>query len=242
MPGQLILVVDDEPKIIDVIQSYLERADYTVISAQSGSEALSLFERRNPALLILDLMLPDLSGEDVCRTIRRTSRVPIIMLTAKTDEEQILNGLGIGADDYVAKPFSPRQLVARVDALLRRVSGERKSGEHVPTGRDRSFNHGDLIIDDLRHEVRRQKTPIALTPNEYKILISMASYPTKAFTREELIVCALGDEYAGIDRVIDTHIKNLRQKIEINPKTPAYILTIYGIGYKFGGLSDENPS
>lgn len=234
MPGQLIQVVDDEPKIIEVIQSYLEKAGFSVITAHSGPEAVLLFERHHPALLILDLMLPGLSGEDVCRVIRRKSSVPIIMLTAKSEEEQILDGLNLGADDYVTKPFSPRQLVARVEAVLRRSAGE----SQLPLGR-RSFQNGDLVIDELRHEVRKQDKPAALTPNEYRILISLARYPAKAFTREELITAALGVEYDGIDRVIDTHIKNLRQKIETDSKSPVYIQTIYGIGYKFGGKPDE---
>jgi len=237
MPGQLILIVDDESKIVEVIRSYLEKAGFPVISAGSGYEALTLFERHQPGLIILDLMLPGLSGEDVIRTVRRRSNVPVIMLTAKSEEEQILKGLELGADDYVTKPFSPRQLVARVCAVLRR------SGVESPAPADVwSFNTGDLIIDEPHHEVRRAGQDIALTPNEFKILVSMARHPSKAFTREELIAFAIGDEYAGMDRVIDTHIKNLRQKIEMDPKSPVYILTIYGIGYKFGGKLDENQS
>lgn len=237
MPGQLILVVDDEPKIVDVIRSYLEKAGYAVITAHSGDDALTLFERHRPALVILDLMLPGISGEEVCRAIRRKSPVPVIMLTARTEEDQILHGLALGADDYITKPFSPRQLVARVEAVLRRTTNENQASVSV-----RSFNQGDLVIDEQSHEVRKQGAPVALTPNEYKILISMARHPAKAFTREELIVCALGDEYDGIDRVIDTHIKNLRQKIETDSRTPVYMMTIYGIGYKFGGKFDENQA
>lgn len=225
-----ILVVDDEEKIVEVVKSYLENAGYTVLCAYNGAQALMLFERHSPALVVLDLMLPDLSGEEICRTIRKKSRVPIIMLTAKVEEMNVLEGLRIGADDYVTKPFSPRQLVARVEAVLRRVSAEA-----VPIASEFSFYNGELVIDNLRHEVRKNGEPVSLTPNEYKILMTMAKYPSKAFTRDELITFALSDEFAGYDRVIDTHIKNIRQKIEKDAKVPRYILTIHGVGYKFGG-------
>lgn len=177
-------------------------------------------------------MLPDFSGENVCRTIRRKSKVPIIMLTAKIEEESILKGLEIGADDYVTKPFSPRQLVAWVEAVLRRVTGEA-----VPLASE--FGGGDLVIDSVKHEVRKKGETVALTPNEFAIVITMAKYPEKAFTRDELIACALGGEYEGFERIIDQHIKNIRQKIEDDSKSPRYIVTVYGIGYKFGGGSDE---
>jgi DNA-binding response OmpR family regulator len=154
--------------------------------------------------------------------------VPVIMLTAKTGEADILKGLGIGADDYVTKPFSPRQVVARVNAVLRRVLNETVTDELA-------FNDRELVIDNMRHEVLRSGEPVALTPIEFKLLLAMVKYPTKTFTREELISMVLGDDYEGYDRVIDTHIKNLRQKIEPDTKKPRYILTVHGIGYKFGG-------
>jgi DNA-binding response OmpR family regulator len=227
---KIVLVVDDEVKITEVIKSYLENAGYGVVCAYSGNEALTCFERYSPALVILDLMLPDMPGEDVCRAIRKKSRAPVIMLTAKVEEEDILKGLGIGADDYVTKPFSPRQIVARAGAVLRRVSFEA-----VPIADEYDFCGGELVIDNLRHEVRKNGEQAALTPSEYKLLMAMVKYPTKTFTRDELIALAMGDDFEGYDRVIDTHIKNLRQKIEHDAKNPKYILTVHGVGYKFGG-------
>lgn len=228
--GKTILVVDDEVKIVEVIKSYLENAGYQAACAYNGAQALGLFDSCAPALVILDLMLPDMSGEDICRTIRKKSRTPIIMLTAKIEEGSIINGLALGADDYITKPFSPRQLMARVEAVLRRTIDE-----PVPLVSEFSYNDGDLVIDGLRHEVRKQGVPVLLTPNEYKILMTMAKYPTRAFSRDELITFALGDEFNGFDRVIDTHIKNLRQKLGDDSKSPRYITTVHGTGYKFGG-------
>ena len=225
-----ILVVDDEVKIVEVVKSYLENRGYSVDVAYSGKDALDKFEKVNPCLIILDLMLPDIPGEEICQMIRRKSRVPIIMLTAKVDEEDILRGLNIGADDYVTKPFSLRQLVARVEAVLRRVSDD-----PVPLSSIISFNNGDLVIDTLKHEVKKNGNTVNLTPNEYKLLMTMIKYPDKTFTREELIRMALGDDFDGYDRTIDAHIKNIRQKIESDPKNPRYILTVHGIGYRFGG-------
>lgn len=229
-----ILVVDDEAKIVEVVKSYLENQGFKVYEAYNGKQALEMFEKVNPSLVVLDLMLPDISGEEVCKTLRKISRIPIIMLTAKVEEENILNGLDIGADDYVTKPFSPKQLVARVIALLRRVNGE-----NIPLANIMSFNNEDLIINSLSHEVKKNGNIVNLTPNEYNILITMIKYPKKVFTREELIESALGEEFDGFDRTIDAHIKNLRQKIENNTKEPIYILTVYGIGYRFGGEKSE---
>lgn len=225
-----ILVVDDELKIVEVVKSYLEKSGYTVIEAYSGKEALNSFEKHKPSLVILDLMLPDISGEEVCKTLRKKSRVPVIMLTAKIEEESVLEGLNIGADDYVTKPFSPRQLVARVEAVLRR------SGDPLaPLSCILSFNDDELVIDTLKYEVKRSGEAINLTPNEYKILLTMVKYPDKTFTRDELICIGLGEDFNGYDRTIDTYIKNIRQKIEPDPKNPKYILTVHGIGYRFGG-------
>lgn len=225
-----ILVVDDEVKIVEVLKSYLNHSGYEVVEAYSGKQVFELFESVNPSLMILDLMLPDMTGEDICRQIRKVSRVPIIMLTAKVEEEDILKGLDIGADDYITKPFSPRQLVARVNALLRRASDD-----PVLLIDRVSFNGDDLIIDNLSYEVRKNGNIVNLTPNEYKILLTMVKYPKKTFTREELISMALGERFDGFDRTVDTHVKNLRQKIETDPKMPKYILTVHGIGYRFGG-------
>jgi DNA-binding response OmpR family regulator len=229
-----IAIIDDEENIVDVVKSYLEKSGYKVVYAYSGGEAMALIDKYVPSLIILDLMLPDISGEDLCRAIRKKSRVPIIMLTAKIQEEEVVSGLAIGADDYVTKPFSPRQLMARVDALLRRVSDE-----PVPLFSELSMNDGELVADILRHEVRKNGKPVALTPDEYNILMVMLKYPTKVFTRDELIAFALDDEFDGFDRIIDTHIKNIRQKIENDPKSPRYVQTVHGVGYKFGGELDE---
>lgn len=225
-----ILVVDDEPKIVEVVKSYLEQSGYEVFEAYNGKQALEIFEKIAPGLVVLDLMLPDFSGEEICQRIRKQSRVPIIMLTAKVEEEEILKGLDVGADDYITKPFSPRQLIARVAAVLRRTSEDPGL-----LGSVFSFNENDLIIDHAKHEVRKNHRIANLTPNEYKILMTMIKYPKKTFTREELIATALGEEFEGFDRTIDSHIKNLRQKIETDPKAPKYIVTIHGVGYRFGG-------
>ena len=230
MSKQTILVVDDEKRIVEVVRDYLVNADFQVLEAYNGRQALALFDQQAPDLVVLDLMLPDITGEEVCRMIRRKSRVPIIMLTAKVAEADLLKGFNLGADDYVTKPFSPRQLLARIQAILRRVSDEAYSLTD-----QLSFKNGDLVIDSLRHEVRKDGETVSLTPIEFKILASLGKYPTKVFTREELISLALEDDYQGNDRVIDSHIKNIRQKIEDDTRDPQYILTVHGVGYKFGG-------
>lgn len=230
MANKTILVVDDEPKITDIIKSYLEKSGYKAVCVFNGREALDLFDRTRPALVVLDLMLPELSGEHVCREIRAKSRVPVIMLTAKTAEEDMLKGLNIGADDYITKPFSPRLLMAKIEAVLRRTSNE-----VVPLSKELVFDGGRIVIDDDRHEVRKDGEKVSLTPNEYNILFTMASFPTRAFKRDELITHALDESFDGYDRVIDTHIKNIRQKIEDDSKNPKYILTVHGLGYSFGG-------
>ncbi|MDI6619536.1 MAG: response regulator transcription factor [Clostridiales bacterium] len=225
-----ILVVDDEEKIADVIKSYLEKNDYAVYCAYSGREAVSMFHNLNPALIILDLMLPDITGEEVCRIVRKESSVPIIMLTAKVEESDVLKGFDIGADDYVTKPFSPRELVARVRALFKRMGHDIS-----PMADTLVFNNGDITVNTMGHEVRKKGKIVNLTPSEYNILMALFKYPKRVFTRDELIDIALGEDYGGMDRIIDTHIKNLRQKIETNPKEPHYVITVHGVGYKFGG-------
>lgn len=224
-----ILVVDDEPKILDVVASYLESRGFRALKAETGREALNAFERENVALVVLDLMLPDMPGEEVCRRLRNISRVPVIMLTAKSDEASLLQGLGIGADDYVTKPFSLKALAARVDAVLRR-----SSGDLVPLSVRASFRDGDLMVDFEKGVVKKAGRDAALTPSEMRILSALIRVPGKVFTREELVELALGSEFDGYDRAIDSHVKNLRQKIEDDPKSPVYILTIHGMGYKFG--------
>ncbi len=220
-----ILVVDDEQKIVDVVKSYLEHSGYEVYTALNGNQTLAAFEKTEPALIILDLMLPDMSGEEICKNIRKKSGVPIIMLTARADEEDILKGLEIGADDYILKPFSPRQLVARVAAVLRRA-------HESPAPVVNVIELEDIVVDDMKHEVKKKEEIINLTPNEYKIFFTMLKYPNKTFTREELITMALGDDFEGFDRTVDTHIKNLRQKIEDDPRDPRYLQTVHGIGYR----------
>ena len=225
-----ILVVDDEPKIVEVVTSYLKNDGYLVCEALNGRQALEVFDKENPSLVVLDLMLPDITGEDICNIIREKSKVPIIMLTAKIEENDILKGLEIGADDYVTKPFSPRQLMARIAAVLRRT--EEKA---IPSVDVEAFNNNDLIIDYKNYDVKKEGISVKITPHEFKLLQLMIKYPKKVFTRDELISLAMGEDFEGYDRVIDTHIKNIRQKIETNPKSPQYILTVHGVGYRFKG-------
>lgn len=225
-----VLVVDDEQMIREAVSSFLEKQGYHVFTAETGREALQFFEKQTISFVILDLMLPDLSGEEICTLIRKQSRVPIIMLTAKTMEEDMLNGLDLGADDYITKPFSLKNLYARMQAILRRSSNDLK-----PLVAKFSWNKGDLVIDYDRREVYKKGEIVAMTPIEWKILSAFTKYPQKVFTREDLITVAFDLEFGGYDRVVDTHVKNLRKKIEDNPKKPIYIRTVHGLGYRFGG-------
>ncbi len=225
-----VLVVEDEVKIAEVLKSYLERDGFSVVCAYDGPEALRFYAERSPVLVLLDLMLPKLSGEEVCRDIRARGETPIIMLTAKIAEESILNGLGIGADDYIVKPFSPRQAIARVNAVLRRTVGKGA----LPADELR-FDGGALVIDTADRAVYRDCAAVFLTPSEYRLLVTLASRPGRTYTRNELIRLALPDDFEGYDRVIDTHMKNLRQKIESDAKRPRYIQTVHGVGYRFCG-------
>jgi len=229
-----VLVVDDEVKILEVVTSFLESKGFTVFSAENGQQALAIFESESLSLILLDLMLPDLSGEEICVEIRKKSRVPIIMLTAKIEESDLLKGLNIGADDYMTKPFSLKVLYARIEAVLRR-----SSDDLIPLYNKTSFNHGDLEVDFESHMVKKNRIEISLTPHEFTLLAALIKYPNKVFTREDLIKVAFGDEFEGYDRAVDSHIKNLRQKIESDPRNPVYILTIFGVGYKFGGAQNE---
>ena len=230
MNGKKILVVEDEKKIADIVRAYLEKEQFRVSVAETGQRALSVL-KEGFALVILDLMLPDMAGEDICSAVREDSDVPIIMLTAKSDEEDRVKGLGMGADDYVVKPFSPRELVARVKALLRRARGAKEV---------LSFNGGDLVLDSGRFEARKKDAPIVLTPTEFKLLQCLAEHPGQVFTRLQLVNVILGYDFEGYDRTIDAHIKNIRHKIEDNQKKPAYLRTVYGVGYKFTGSPDED--
>lgn len=230
MKKKKILVVEDEEKILEVVTSLMEKQGYEVYQAEDGKKALEIFNNKEISLIILDLMLPDISGEEICMKIREKSRVPIIMLTAKIDEANLLKGLDIGADDYITKPFSLMELVARVKVILRRSSEELK-----PLYKYNSFQNGDLYIDVESNIIKKKNELLNLTQSEWKILLSLIKYPNKVFTREELVTIALGSDFDGYNRTIDSHIKNLRQKIEDNPKSPSYIITVFGKGYKFGG-------
>ncbi|MDR1514449.1 MAG: response regulator transcription factor [Synergistaceae bacterium] len=224
-----ILIVEDEIKIVEALSAYLRSAGYDVSAARDGESGLAAFNASNPDLVILDLMLPKISGEKLCTEIRRVSRVPVIMLTAKSGEDDKVAGFALGADDYVTKPFSPRELTARVRSVLRR------SADGVsPLFSRMSWNNGDLEIDLESRTVWKNGSPAALTPNEYKILARLVKHPNRAFSREELIDTALGENFGGFDRTIDSHIKNLRGKIEDDTANPVYILTVRGVGYKFG--------
>ena len=226
-------VADDEEMIREAVASYLESQGYQVFRAENGEEALNILKREPISLVILDLMLPDLPGEEVCVRIRKQSRVPIIMLTAKNVEYDMIHGLDLGADDYITKPFSLKNLSARVQAVLRR-----STEDLVPLARQFSWNQGDLVIDYDRKEVRKKGEPVALTAIEWKLLAAFTKYPQKIFTRENLIELVFGLDFSGYDRVIDTHIKNLRKKIEDDSKQPVYLCTVHGMGYKFGGTAE----
>lgn len=229
-----VLVVEDEENLSDVIVAYLEKEGFTPFVANDGQKALELFAVEEIHLIILDLMLPLVSGEEVCKRIRARSNVPIIMLTAKTEEEDKITGLSIGADDYVSKPFSPRELMSRVKALLRRAYPAGK-----PLAEKISFNEGDLEIDIDQMEVLKNGTPVPLTTNEFKILQTFVSNAGQVLSREQLIETSFGYDYEGFDRTIDSHIKNIRQKIEDRPKAPKYIQTVYGAGYRFSSQDKE---
>ncbi len=224
-----ILVVDDEVKIVKILKAYLEKSGYDVLVSFTGKEAIDIFEKNDVALVLLDLMLPDLMGENVCKAIRAKSRVPIIMITAKTDEKSLIKGLSIGADDYIIKPFSPKEVVARIDAVLRRVKSDNLV--NIPV----SFCDGYLTIDFINSNVRINGKEISLTATEAKILNTMAKAPNRVFSREELIAYALNYEFEGYDRSIDTYIKSIRLKIEPDRKKPKFIVTVHGAGYKFVG-------
>jgi len=227
-----ILVVDDEVKITHVIRAYLEKEGFTVVTAFDGEQAMQQAQNGDFSLIVLDLMLPKISGEEVTKRLRRAgAQIPIIMLTARGAEEDRIRGLGLGADDYMVKPFSPGELVARVLAVLRRVkpvSGGILADVLVYAG-------GDLIIDTLRHEVTYKLKQLELTATEFKLLAAMAKNAGRVFSRGELLEIAQGYLATGYDRTIDSHIKNLRQKLEPIPEEPCFIRTVYGVGYKFEG-------
>lgn len=228
--NELILVVDDEAKIVRLARDYLERSQYRVLAAADGRTALAIARQEKPDLVVLDLNLPGMDGLDVCRTLRRETDVPVIMLTARAEEADRLIGLELGADDYITKPFSPRELVARVRAVLRRTKGASQMPGDRRSGLIRA---ADLEIDLNGHNVKRDSQPIHLSRTEFNLLATLARNPGQTFTRAQLLDRLHGVAYEGYDRSIDAHIKNLRRKLEIDPSEPRYVLTVYGIGYKF---------
>ena len=224
MAGKKVLVVDDDLKTVELVRLYLDRDGYQVLTAYDGVEALRLARESFPDLIVLDLMLPDIDGLEVCRTLRHESDVPIIMLTARTTDQDKLTGLDLGADDYVTKPFSPKELAARVRAVLRRLPGERGPEE---------IKSGELSMNFTKHEAWLAGRPLNLTSVEFKLLGILAREPGRVFSRASLIEEALGYDFEGFDRTIDVHILNLRRKLEPDPSHPRYIKTLYGVGYKF---------
>jgi two-component system alkaline phosphatase synthesis response regulator PhoP len=229
MAGRTVLVVDDEPRIAAIASDYLRHAGYAVVIAGDGTRALQIAREQRPDLIVLDLGLPGTDGLDVARTLRAESSVPIIMLTARVEESDRLLGLEIGADDYMVKPFSPRELVARVKAVLRRT-------EKTSSGGDGAVRFGDLVLDPSRLGVTRNGAPIDLTPTEFQLLLTLARRPGRVFTRAQLLDAVRGVEVDAFERAIDAHIKNIRRKIERDTRNPRYVLTVYGVGYKAAEL------
>jgi DNA-binding response OmpR family regulator len=218
-----ILIVDDEPKIVRLVADYLTDAGFEVVTAGSGDEALMRVRTDRPDLVVLDLGLPGLDGLDVTRMIRRNGELPIILLTARADETDRVIGLELGADDYVAKPFSPRELVARVRAVLRR---------HAAGGEREQLRAGDLLLDIPRMRVLRDGTPVDVTATEFQLLAAMARQPGRVFTRSQLLDAVHGVAFEAYERAIDAHVKNIRRKLEPDPRSPQYLLTVYGVGYR----------
>jgi len=232
LPNKKILVVDDDHKIVDLAKMYLEKDGYRVIAAYDGRAALELARRERPALIVLDLLLPEMDGRDVCRTLRAESSVPIIMLTARTEDADKLVGLELGADDYITKPCNFRELVARVRAVLRRTSAR----ENEPT---EAIAVGDLTIDFTAHEVRLEDRVVELTPAEFELLAFFARSPGRTWTRAQILDQVFGESYEGYERSVDVHVKNLRRKIEADPQNPHYVQTVFGVGYKFRRRDNE---
>jgi DNA-binding response OmpR family regulator len=221
-----ILVVDDDQKLVEVVRLYLERERYQVLVAYDGITALSLARQAHPCLAILDWMLPHLDGLDLCRLLHRDARLPVILLTAKASEEEMLLGLQQGADDYLTKPFRPRELVARVAAVLRRAYPEAET--RLP-----ALSCGELTVDLASHEVWLGAQQLIVTPTEFKLLVTLMREPGRVFSRDDLLRRVSGEDYEAVERTIDVHLMNLRKKIEPRQETPKYIQTVYGVGYKF---------
>ena len=230
-----VLVVEDERKLRDLVRSYLERAGFTVLTTDSGAEAITMAMASAPDLVILDLGLPDVPGETVARELRATSATPIVMLTAKSAEEDRIHGLELGADDYVTKPFSPRELVLRVQAILRRGGPEsRATAQGVA-----SYGGGELIIDEPQRLATVRGASVALTPTEWGVLVALATVPGLVYSRFELINRVRGYEFEGYERTVDSHVKNLRRKVEDDPANPRIVQTVLGGGYRLGVTRDD---
>ncbi|MCX7794349.1 MAG: response regulator transcription factor [Thermodesulfovibrionales bacterium] len=225
-----ILIIEDEAKIAEILRLYLEKEGFRVTHALTGAEGLNFIKEEQPDLIILDLILPDIDGEELCKDLKRHYDIPVIMLTAKSSEDEKVRGFDAGADDYVVKPFGPKELIARIKARLRKI----KKTERL------SFNKGELIIDTKNHEVFIKNRPVTLTNTEFRILLLLAGRPGQIFTREDIISAVFGYDFEGYDRTVDVHIKNIRQKIEVDHRRPQFLKTVYGTGYKFAGIPDED--
>jgi two-component system OmpR family response regulator len=228
-----ILVVEDDPKIAHIVKVYLEGAGFRIVHAGLGRDALEAAKKERPLLVILDLMLPDMSGEELCLQLKEIADVPVIMLTAKSSEEERVAGFALGADDYVVKPFSPRELVFRVKAVLKRSQKGDLSGSEPM-----SFNNGSLLLDGQTYTATLKGNPVRFTSTEFKLLFTLAGSPDRVFTRSELVEKALGYQFEGYERSVDAHIKNIRRKLEDDSQNPVFIHTIYGVGYRFTGKTD----
>jgi DNA-binding response OmpR family regulator len=229
-----VLVVEDDKKIARIVKIYLEEAGYRVVHAVRGKDAVAAAQKEMPLLVVLDLTLPDIGGEQVIQELKALDDIPVIMLTAKSSEDDRVAGFALGADDYLVKPFSPRELVVRIKAILKRTRRNDLCDSDAVC-----FEQGVLTLDGHRYEVKKKGASIDLTPTEFKVLFALASSPGKVFSRDQLVEKALGYQFEGYERSIDAHIKNIRQKIEDNPKDPQFILTVYGVGYKFIGRRDD---
>lgn len=229
--AETVLIVEDEVKIRELLRSYLARAGYQVLTTGSGAEGITLAESAAPDLIVLDLRLPDVPGEEVAREVRRSGNTPILMLTAKAAEEDRIRGLELGADDYVTKPFSPREVLLRVQAILRRGHPAGSGGPGSSRG---SFGDGELLIDEERHHVVVRGEPVELTPTEWGILTALTGAPGRVYSRYELINRVRGYEFEGYERTVDSHVKNLRRKVERDPRDPRIVETVLGVGYRLG--------
>ena len=228
-----VLIVEDDTTLARIVKAYLEGADFRTVHAATVREALQKAEAEVPLAVVLDLGLPDGSGEELCQSLKEMGDFPIIMLTAKSSEEERIAGFALGAEDYMVKPASPRELVCRLKAVLKRYERSTSSTDNIS-----SFKCGKLVLNSLRHQINLDGLPVSVTPTEFKLLLTLASSPGRTFTRDELVSRALGYQFEGYDRSIDAHIKNLRQKIEADPRAPEYLKTVYGVGYLFAGEPD----